>query len=271
MQIFANAKINLGLNVLSRRSDGYHEIESVFLPIDLYDKIKITPSEKDKISTEGIDIPESKTGNLCLQALKLLRKDYKFPFLHIHLHKVIPIGAGLGGGSADAAFVLKAINRQFDLRIETEDLENYAAKLGSDCVFFVQNKSALVKGRGEQVYSHKKYDVLKGYHLLLVKPSVFISTKEAYGNIKPQLPKQRIETIVKQPIVSWEAVLKNDFEFSVFSYHAELKKVKQQLYKAGALYASMSGSGSCFFGVFENQNVDTAAFELHWWKWVKTI
>src|SRR5690554_2640748 len=193
MQTLANAKINLGLNVLSRRSDGFHEIESLFLPIDLYDKIEFTPSEKDEISTKGIDIPVSKTENLCLQALKLLRKDYEFPFLHIHLHKVIPIGAGLENNSADAAFVLKAINRQYDLRIGTEGLENYAAKLGSDCVFFVQNKAALVKGRGEQVCSHKKYDVLMGYQLLLVKPSVSISPKEAYGNIKPHLPKQRIE------------------------------------------------------------------------------
>ncbi|MEX2379825.1 MAG: 4-(cytidine 5'-diphospho)-2-C-methyl-D-erythritol kinase, partial [Vicingaceae bacterium] len=188
MLVKSNAKINLGLNILSKRADGFHEIESVFLPISWYDSIKLIEAEKVKFSTEGILIPQSDKENLCLQAYELLKKDFKLPPIHIHLNKQIPIGAGLGGGSADAAFVLKALNEKYKLQLTIEQLENYADQLGSDCVFFIQNRAALVKGRGEVIEVNQRLDVLKNYHLLMVKPDIFISTKTAYQNVNPKKP-----------------------------------------------------------------------------------
>lgn len=272
MQVKANAKINLGLNILKKRADGFHEIESIFLPISWYDYIEITPAEKVNFSSEGIKIPSSADGNLCLQAYQLLKSDFDLPPLHIHLNKQIPIGAGLGGGSADAAFVLKAINEKFNLQLDTPQLERYAAQLGSDCVFFIQNKSALVKGRGEAIEPNEKYNPLKAYHVLMVKPDLFVSTKVAYQNVHPQLPKKPIAEIIQQPINSWKNELVNDFESALFPIFPELAEVKKRLYDAGAIYASMSGSGSCFFGVFEENEVDTTDLQKKYMrKWVEVL
>jgi 4-diphosphocytidyl-2-C-methyl-D-erythritol kinase len=271
MFVKANAKINLGLNILSKRTDGFHELESVFLPISWYDSISFKEAEEVKFSSEGIQIPQTEKGNLCIQAYELLKADFQLPRIHIHLVKQIPIGAGLGGGSADTAFVLKALNEKYQLHLNIEQLEHYAAQLGSDCVFFIQNQSALVKGRGELIEVDKSLNVLKDYHLLMVKPDVFISTKSAYQNVNPKLPEKDIANILKQPIESWKDELKNDFEASLFSQYPTLSEIKQKLYDAGALYAAMSGSGSCLFGVFETQKVKTERFDDYLWKWVQTI
>lgn len=271
MQVKANAKINLGLNILKKRADGFHEIESIFLPISWYDYIEITPAEKVNFSSEGIQIPSSTDGNLCLQAYQLLKSDFDLPPLHLHLYKQIPIGAGLGGGSADAAFVLKAINEMFNLQLNTLQLENYAGQLGSDCVFFIQNKSALVKGRGEVIIPEEKYNPLKGYQILMLKPDLFISTKVAYQNVRPQLPIKPIAEIIQQPVNSWKNELKNDFEIALFPMFPELAEVKKRLYDAGAIYASMSGSGSCFFGVFESKEVDNNSLKKYMRKWVEVL
>ncbi len=271
MLVKSNAKINLGLNILSKRSDGFHEIESAFLPISWYDTISLTQAEKVKFSSEGIQIPQAEKGNLCLQAYELLKNDFKLPPLHIHLDKQIPIGAGLGGGSADAAFMLKALNEKFQLDLNTIQLEHYAAQLGSDCVFFIRNQAALVKGRGEVIETDSRLDVLKNYHLLMVKPDIFISTKAAYQNVLPKQAKKSIGSILQQAIFSWKDDLKNDFELSLFPQYPALEEVKHKLYDAGALYATMSGSGSCFFGVFETQSAATDLFDDYLWKWVRTI
>ncbi len=270
MQVFANAKINLGLNVVGRRNDGFHEIESIFLPIDLVDEIIISPSKKDSFYSNHAHLPLDVHQNLCFKALQLLRKDFNFPNVHLELKKNIPIGAGLGGGSADAAFVLKEINRQFNLEITPLQLESYAAQLGSDCIFFIQNKAALIAGRGEKVTVDPAYNVLKGYHLLLVKPDVFVSTRKAYAQLVPQPPKQSIATLIQQPIDSWKKYIKNDFEETIFKIHPILEEVKNQLYSLGAVYSSMSGSGSTVYGVFESK-IDVSTFNTYWWKWAKTL
>lgn len=271
MRLIVNAKINLGLNVLERRGDGFHEIESIFLPVNVQDEIEISLSENDNLFTKGSNLPRDINQNLCFKALQLLREDFTFPKVELYLKKGIPIGAGLGGGSADAAFVLKGINQQFQLGITDPQLETYAAKLGSDCIFFIKNKPALIGGRGEKVSVDESYDVLKDYHLLIVKPEVFISTKEAYAQLEPYRPKQGLKDIIQEPIESWKGLLKNDFEEHTFKNHPILQEIKNQFYQSGALYASMSGSGSALYGVFRDREVDTSPFENHWWKWAKTL
>ena len=271
MQVKANAKINLGLNILRKRDDGYHEIESIFSPISWCDFIEIKEAESVNFTTEGISIPSSEKGNLCLQAYELLKREYDLPPLHIHLNKQIPIGAGLGGGSSDAAFVLKALNQKYDLKLTVEQLETYAAQLGSDCVFFIRNQSALVKGRGELIKPSAKYNVLKTYHLLMIMPDLFISTKVAYQNVQPKLAEKPIEEIIQLPIEEWKYLLKNDFESALFPDFPLLREVKQKLYEAGAIYASMSGSGACFFGVFKEREIDLPPFKNCLKKWVEII
>lgn len=271
MLVKPNAKINLGLNILSKRADGFHEIESVFLPISWFDSIQLIEAEKVKFSTEGIQIPQSDKQNLCVQAYELLQADFRLPAIHIHLDKQIPIGAGLGGGSADAAFVLKALNEKYKLQLTIKQLESYAAQLGSDCVFFIQNHAALVKGRGDVIEVNQGLEVLKDYHLLMVKPNIFISTHSAYQNAISKRPEKSIENILQQPIESWRSELKNDFETFLFPQFSVLAEIKQKLYDAGAIYAAMSGSGSCFFGVFEKPDANIELFDDYLWKWVKTI
>lgn len=249
---FANAKINLGLNVLYKRADGFHELESVFYPVNIFDAIEILDAKNLQFSVYGIDIPGDSLDNLCVKAFKLLQADHHIENVHIHLLKNIPFGAGLGGGSSDAAVVLKMLNKKFDLHLSLEQLENYAAQLGSDCAFFIKNSAQLARGRGEIL---ETVDLDLGQKsFLLIKPNFGISTKEAYENIRTNVKNEPIIEIVSNRVEDWAGRLKNDFEEALFPKYPTLAKIKNELYEQGAIYASMSGSGSTMFGIFKDLN-----------------
>ena len=248
---YPNAKINLGLHITSKRPDGYHEICSCLYPIPLCDALEIIHSKKTTFASTGIPIPGKEQDNLILKAYTLLRKDFpELPPVSIHLHKVIPIGAGLGGGSADAGFALTLMNHLFDLFLDDWLLEEYAAKLGSDCPFFIQNTPKLVTGRGE-IMEEISVD-LSGKWLVLVYPNIHISTQEAYAGVTPNAPIQELKQVLSDHS-RWKDELTNDFEKSVFEKHPLLEEIKQSLYAKGAFYAAMSGSGSSVFGLFDQQ------------------
>ena len=246
MIVYPNAKINIGLNVLEKRADGYHELSSVFYPVkDLYDILEIIPSGKFCFSSSGIEIPGE--GNICTKAFKMLKQDFGISNVKIHLHKKIPIGAGLGGGSSDGAFILKALNELFDLKMSNTQLEKYALRLGADCPFFIENTPKYVTGIGEEM---KNIDLeLSDYEIKFIFPELHISTAEAYGSITPKIPKTNLLDLINQPIENWRGKVKNDFEISVFIMNPQLEKMKKQLYADGAIYASMTGSGSVLYGV----------------------
>ena len=248
MIVYPNAKINLGLNILHKREDGYHDIFSVFYPVkECVDILEIIKSEKFQFTKSGIEIPDGE--NICEKAWKLLDTDFGIGNVKIHLHKQIPIGAGLGGGSADASFTLKYLNELFDLNLNNKELEKYALRLGADCPFFIDNTPKLVEGIGEKMTS---IDLdLSNYEIRLVNPDIHISTKEAYSGIVPKTPVLSVEKIIELPIIEWKGKLKNDFEESIFEKHLQLEGVKDELYKQGSIYSSMSGSGSIVFGIFE--------------------
>ncbi|MCG8305970.1 MAG: 4-(cytidine 5'-diphospho)-2-C-methyl-D-erythritol kinase [Cytophagales bacterium] len=249
MIVFPNAKINLGLNILRKRSDGYHELETCFYPVLWRDALEIIDSDKTHITTTGIELPDEGE-NIVLKAFHLLKKDFDLPPIRIHLHKSIPIGAGLGGGSADAAFMLKLLNEKYMLGITHNDLLKYATRLGADCAFFLENRPLLASGIGER-FSELKFS-LDEKHIVLVYPNIHISTKEAYSNIVPKNPSVRIKDVLENhPIENWEGLLTNDFEAPLFKKYPILKNLKEQLYDSGGVYASMSGSGSCMFGIFD--------------------
>ena len=251
MVVFPNCKINLGLNILRKREDGYHDLETVFLPIAVTDALEIVRSSvKTRITVTGIEAgsPES---NLCLKAFLLLKKDYpELPEISIHLHKAIPVGAGLGGGSADAAFMLQLLNKAFDLNIPQDKFFGYASQLGSDCSFFLLNRPCLATGRGEVLEPISTS--FSEYKIVLVNPGVHISTGEAFKKITPAVPLKKIKDIIHQPIENWKEELCNDFENYVFERYPLIKTIKEDLYKSGAVYASMSGSGSTIFGIFKS-------------------
>lgn len=256
---FANAKINLGLNVRFKRADGFHELESVFLPVDIFDVVEILESEQEEFHCFGMEVPGDTDDNLCMKAYRLLKQHFEFPKCSIRLLKNIPFGAGLGGGSSDAAMVLKLINQKFNLMIADVVLEEYAAQLGSDCPFFIQNSAQLAKGRGEIL---EKVDLnLKDYCFLLIKPDFGISTKEAYSGILPNDQSKPILSILNEPIENWKSQLKNDFESALFPKYPILQKIKEHLYEFNALYASMSGSGSTMFGIFPNKELANNALQ----------
>ena len=246
---FPNAKINLGLNILSKRPDGYHTISSCFYPVGWTDILEIIPAGTLTFTSSGIDIPGNADDNLCLRAYHLLREDHDLSPVHIHLYKIIPIGAGLGGGSADGAFALKMLNDQFNLGLSQSELKAYARRLGADCPFFIRNKPAIVSGIGDQF---EKIDLdLAGKYIALVYPKVHISTKEAYSGIIPSIPNTPISDIISQPIESWKSSLTNDFEHALSNNHPEIQTIKNDLYEIGATYASMTGSGSAVYGIFQ--------------------
>lgn len=248
MIVYPNAKINLGLNVLRKREDGYHDISSVFYPVkECVDILEIIKSERFEFTRSGIEISDGE--NLCEKAWKLLDTDFGIGNVKIHLHKQIPIGAGLGGGSADASFTLKYLNELFDLNLNNKELEKYALRLGADCPFFIDNTPKLVAGIGEKMTS---IDLdLSNYEIRLVNPDINISTKEAYSGIVPKTPVLSVEKIIELPIIEWKGKLKNDFEESIFEKYLQLEGIKDKLYKQGSIYSSMSGSGSIVFGIFE--------------------
>lgn len=251
MITFPNAKINLGLNVISRRPDGYHNIETLFYPVNIKDSLEVIESEELKFTTSGIEIPGFANENLCLKAYHLLCESYRLPPVHIHLHKQIPIGAGLGGGSADAAFFLKTMNEKFALSLSTEELEDYARRLGADCAFFIRDKPVFAVGRGDEFVP---VDLsLKNYHLVLVMPDVHVSTPEAYRGVKPRKPETSLIDLAKLPVENWKNHIVNDFEPGIFKNHYLIRGAKASLYEAGALFALMSGSGASVYGIFKDQ------------------
>ena len=254
MIFFPNAKVNLGLNIISKRADGFHNIESIFFPVPINDAIEFIVGDKMEFSSSGLLVDCNASDNLILKAYYLLKKDFQLPDLKIHLHKVIPMGAGLGGGSSDAAFFLKALNNYFNLKIDTSKLMAYAAQLGSDCAFFVLNETCFSEGRGEDLQS-VNVD-LSNKKMIVVHPSIHVNTAWAYTKIKPSQPLKSLKEIIAQPISTWRTALINDFEVPVFKEFPAIEKIKQQLYEAGAVYASLSGSGSAVFGIFENEIQD---------------
>lgn len=254
MITYPNAKINIGLNVVERRKDGYHNIETVFYPIELYDELSIEPSEicsDYSFSSSGIEIQGNPEDNLIIKAFRLLRTEYQFPAIDISLLKQIPFGAGLGGGSSDAAFTLKAINELFELKISTKELENFASQLGADCPFFIQNKPVFATGIGN-VFTPVDLS-LQGYRLLLAKPDIHVSTPEAYADVTPKVPETKLSELIKRPVEEWKNLIFNDFEPSVFRKHPRIANIKKEMYNLGALYVSMSGSGSSVYGIFKEK------------------
>ena len=249
MICFPNAKINLGLNVVSKRPDGYHNIETVFYPIPVKDALEIVNAEKLSFTQTGIQVDAPIEKNLVIKALNLLKTHYEVPPLEIHLLKAIPFGAGLGGGSADAAFMLKLLNDFCKLNIQNDELEKIAATIGADCPFFIRNIPVFATGTGN-IFEPVELS-LKGYHLCLIKPDVAVSTPEAYSLMTPAAPVLSLKEIVNRPVSEWKELMINDFEQSVFTRHPVIGQIKEALYKAGAVYASMSGSGSSVFGLFE--------------------
>lgn len=256
MIVFPNCKINLGLNILRKRRDGFHDLETVFYPIPLNDALEIIESDAALLAPEfqitGLGIAGDTSSNLCVQAYKLLKKEIpRISPITMHLHKAIPAGAGLGGGSADAAFTLKLLNKRFALNLTNLHLMQYAMQLGSDCPFFILNKPCFASGRGEIL---EEVDVsLNGYCFIIINPGIHIETGLAFLQINPSVPEQSIKEIIKGPVETWKNTLKNDFEFTAFKKYPELKIIKEKLYEAGAVYASMTGSGSTLYGIFEDK------------------
>ena len=250
MVLFPNAKINVGLNIVQKRPDGYHNLETVFYPVNLKDALEIIPSAEMAFHLSGLPVHGNTDDNLCLKAYQLLKKDFPdLPLVSIHLHKAIPMGAGLGGGSADAAFMLSVLDKRFELHLTQQQLINYALQLGSDCPFFIINKPCFATGRGENL---SPVDVdLSAYKIILVNPGIHISTKEAFSNLILKMPQKSILQIISQPISTWKDELTNDFEMNVFKLFPQIKEIKNNLYSAGAIYASMTGSGSTVYGIFE--------------------
>jgi len=249
MIIFPNAKINIGLNVTERRADGYHNLETIFYPVKINDVLEVIPADELSFESSGLDIPGDADDNLCIKAYHLIKRKYNLPPVKIHLHKNIPIGAGLGGGSADAAFFIKLLDQTFNLNMGTENMQDYARILGADCAFFIENKPVFAFEKGDE-FEPVKLD-LSGYHLALVMPPVQVSTAEAYRGVKPAEVKTSLIELVTMPVGQWKKYIKNDFEESIFKNHVQIRGIKAALYEAGALFASMSGSGASVFGIFD--------------------
>ena len=265
MICFPNAKINIGLNIVEKRSDGFHNIESGMYPLTgiVYDALEIIASPRltpplstgegertIKLFSSGTTIPGNENENLCVKAYDLIKKNYSVPPIKIYLHKAIPIGAGLGGGSADAAFFIRLLNDTFELGISWGEMHHYARQLGSDCSFFISNKPSFAEGKGDEFESIKLN--LSNYFIALIYPNVHINTAKAYSGVRPKKPVRSLENDLQQlPIEKWKDNIHNDFEDSIFPEFLELKKIKEKLYSRGAVYASMSGSGSAVYGIFK--------------------
>jgi 4-diphosphocytidyl-2-C-methyl-D-erythritol kinase len=244
-----SCKINLGLHILRRREDGYHEIETGMLEIPFRDVLELVPAEDFSFTSSGLQIPGE--GNSCIAAFELLKKEHRLPNVSMHLHKIVPMGGGLGGGSSDSSFVLKALNEMFKLELSVEQLEVYAAQLGSDNPFFIRGGFQLAKGRGEVLTP--VHVQLPEWQICIVNLGIHVPTKDAFSNVVPRMDRPSLENILHLPVEEWKEQLVNDFEESVFVLHPQLKAVKADLYAAGAVYAAMSGSGSTLFGLFKKR------------------
>ena len=246
------AKINIGLNVTGKRPDGYHNLETVFYPIPLTDVLEIKElhgNEKEDIQIIGMPKGEDPLHNLVYLVYSDLRREYNLPRLSIYLYKKIPIGAGLGGGSSDAAEMMKAMNEMFCLGMKEDEMERRISRYGADCAFFIRKKPVFAEGIGD-VFSNISVR-LSGKFFLLVKPSISVSTREAYSGISPETPDYDLRKCVEGDITNWHSTIRNDFETTVFKLYPELKAIKQTIYDMGAIYASMSGSGSAIYGIFD--------------------
>lgn len=259
MIVFPCAKINLGLNIVSNRDDGYHNLETVFYPVPLYDALEIKymdpkfPSDVPcDLKVTGIDLDCDEQWNLVIRAYNLLAEDYELPRVHAHLMKRIPTGAGLGGGSSDGAYMIRLLDERFRLNIGIAEMERYAARLGADCAFFITAEPMYATGTGNILAPvDDSIGFLKGLYIAIVKPGISVSTVEAYRQIKPKKPAKCCLDIVRQPIETWREELTNDFEPPVFAAHPELGDIKEKLYDMGAIFAQMSGSGSAIYGIFK--------------------
>jgi len=263
MIAFPHCKINLGLSIIAKRKDGYHELETVFYPVGLQDIVEVIHSNDDKTEVQfshtGLEIPGDIEKNLCVKAYHLLKHDFPtIPAVKMHLHKHIPMGAGLGGGSSDGTGILKLLNNLFNLGLKNNQLIDYAAQLGSDCPFFVYDSACHATGRGEilQPYACD----LSNYKIALVHPGIHVSTAWAFSQLQPHPKEKSIAEIVAQPIEQWKNTLINDFEAPIFLAHPVLEEIKNELYTHGAIYASMSGSGSSLFGIFPNNFIWPSKF-----------
>ena len=259
MITFPIAKINLGLNVVEKRLDGYHNLQTVFYPVPIMDALEIAPmsegfpSDVDcDLKVTNIHIEGDEQRNLVVRAYQLLKKDFpSLPRIHTHLWKGIPTQAGMGGGSSDCAYMIRLLNETFDLQLTNEQMQQYAAQLGADCAFFIKSVPCYAEGIGEQL-EPISLD-LSGWYIGVVRPDIPVPTKEAFSRIHPHYPSLNCREVVMQPVETWRDNLINDFEESVFALHPEIGAVKEQLYKMGATYAAMSGSGSALFGLFKEE------------------
>lgn len=262
MVVFPNAKINLGLRIVAKRNDGYHDLETIFYPLPFYDALEIIrqPSGAGlSFTSGGLTIAGGTNDNLCVKAYELLKKDFSsLPPVQLHLHKAIPSGAGLGGGSADASFTLKLLNEMASLGLSTEQLQQYALQLGSDCPFFILNQPCFASGRGERL--EPVHIDLSIYSLVIVNPGIHIPTGPAFSWLQPATPSSSLKQVIASPVDTWKNELINDFEAPVTQRYPEIGTIKEALYKAGAVYASMSGSGSTVYGIFPKNTVLDISF-----------
>jgi 4-diphosphocytidyl-2-C-methyl-D-erythritol kinase len=246
---FPNCKINLGLNVTSKRPDGYHNLETVFYPILLRDALEIIQSNELHFDVTGLTVNGNIEDNLCWKAYQLLKQDFtQLPPLKVHLHKAIPMGAGLGGGSSNGAFMLRMINEKFRLNLDESALINYALQLGSDCPFFIINEPCFATGRGENL-ERVNLD-LSAFKIIIINPGIHVSTKEAFSKLTPKPSTRSIKEIIQLPVSTWKDELQNDFETAIFDLYPAVKQIKEEMYLKGALYASMTGTGSTVYGIF---------------------
>jgi len=257
MVVFPKAKINLGLRITGKRSDGYHDIETIFYPVGLCDALEFVASGqsegRDILTVTGIDTGVSPSDNIVMKAIRRLRRERSFPWLKIHLHKAIPHGAGLGGGSSDAACLIKSVNRHFGLSFSDRELMDIALETGSDCPFFINGEPACATGRGELLEPVSR--ILSGLYMVLVNPGVVISTMEAYANCTPSAPSGKLSDLVTRHIAEWRNLITNDFEEFAFRRHEAIKNIKDELYGLGAVFSLMSGSGSTVYGIFTKKPV----------------
>jgi 4-diphosphocytidyl-2-C-methyl-D-erythritol kinase len=257
---FPNTKINIGLNITGKRDDGYHDIETIFCPVGLSDILEFIPSPdlprgNVNFSISGIAVDGPPESNLCVKAYQLLHKDFHLPATDIHLHKMVPPGAGLGGGSSDAAFMLKNLNKEFELGLDEEALCDYASQLGSDCAFFIKNRPLFGFGRGNMFREIAAFP--EDIQVVIINPGIHVSTSEAYAGVIPQKPSESLENLIREPLETWKNKIVNDFEEHIILKYPKIGHIKDDLYKLGAVYTSMSGSGSSVYGLFKNKIPET--------------
>lgn len=267
MILFPNCKINLGLQILQKRADGFHDLETVFYPIALKDGLEIIPNtdpiQEIEFTSSGLQIGVSPEENICVKAYKQLKKDFpQLPSIKMHLHKVIPSGAGLGGGSSDGAFTLVLLNKKFNLGLSEQQLVHYSLQLGSDCPFFIKNKSCFATGRGEKMEEIELN--LSSYKIVLINPGIHVNTAWAFSKIIPNNERASLKNIIRLPVTEWKTILKNDFEETVFTEYPEIRGIKEKLYTQGAVYASMTGSGSSVYGLVEKNREMKFDFPQHY-------